>query len=261
MSVQDDDWQARFEEAFCVKVFHRVDEVKAQGYNLVSVLYPNNQLLSYKSTLSLEDYTGHQARYLQTLFRHYNNGKGKMMNGSPVQDMCSTIRYIFGKHHKDTIYSVIHQRSLEGSDGIRLMERMSRISGCDPTGASNMEPDYIKSILGPLGMLQHPAVLISDGEDPLVVERLRADPDIKLHVVSPHARRIGGDITLAVMSNVFIGNPASTLSGIITKARLALGFGHSYMYRAKDESGQWHTVCGDTCVYENSWATHDDNDE
>jgi len=221
-----------------------------KGYNVFDV--PTKDLFMYNSNLPLGDYIGHQARYLQTLFRNYNHGEGEMIGGSPVQDMCSDLGAVFGKHYNDTLYSVVHQRYLEGNPGLMAMARMNRRSGCDSTGALNMEPDYIKSILEPLGMLRHPIVLISDGEDPSVLERLKADPDISkvLRVVTHKDGWIGGDITLGVMSNVFIGNPASTFSGIIAKARLALGFGHNYMFRAKDESGQWYTVCGDTCVFD-----------
>jgi len=249
MPVQGDGWEEHFEEAFCVKIFHSRDEMK--GYNVFDV--PTKDLFMYKSILPLGDYIGHQAKNLQTLFRHYNNGEGSMIGGSPVQDMCSDLNVVFGRHYKETLYSVIHQRSLEGEPGVHAMERMSKRSGCDPTGALRMEPDYIKSILAPLGMLRYPIVLISDGEDPSVIERLKADPDISkvLRVVSHDKGWIGGDITLAVLSNVFIGNPASTFSGIMAKTRLALGFGHNYLFRAKNQSGEWYTVCGDTCVYDN----------
>ncbi len=249
MSVKGDDWEAQFEEAFCVKIFHSREEVK--GYNVFDV--PTKDLFMYSSNLPLGDYIGHQAQYLQTLFRHTNHGQGAMVDGSPVQEMCSDLNGVFGKYYKETLYSVIHQRHLEGNPGIQAMYRMKKRSGCDAKGALNMKPDYIKSILEPLGMLRYPIVLISDGEDPTVLARLKADPDISkvLRVVTQKDGWIGGDITLAVMSNVFIGNPASTFSGIIAKARLALGFGHNYMFRAKDENGQWYTVCGDTCVYEN----------
>ncbi len=255
MSVQGDGWEAQFEEAFCVKIFQSREEVK--GYNVFDV--PTKDLFMYNSNLPLVDYIGHQAHYLQTLFRHYNHGQGAMVDGSPVQDMCSDLNKIFGKHYKETLYTVVHQRSLEGYPGVKAMQRMKRRSGCDVRGALTMGPDYIKSILKPLGMLQHPIVLISDGEDPTVLERLQRDPQISkvLKVVTHTDGWIGGDITLAVMSNVFIGNPASTFSGIIAKTRLALGFGHNYMFRAKDESrskdltGQWYTVCGDTCVFDN----------
>ena len=103
-------------------------------------------------------------------------------------------------------------------------------------------------------MLNHPIVLITDGQDHSVLERLQADPEIsqQLRVVPDGASSLGGDITLAVMSNVFIGNPVSTFSGIIAKSRLALGFAHNYLWRAKDKAGNWHTVCGDTCIFDKS---------
>ncbi len=72
---------------------------------------------------------------------HYNNGEGSTINGSPVQDMCSDLNAVFGRHYKETIYSVIHHRSLEGEPGVHAMERMSKRSGCDRTGALRMEPD------------------------------------------------------------------------------------------------------------------------
>lgn len=247
MSKQDDDWEEHFEEAFCVKIFHSENEVK--GYNVIRV--PTKELYLYRSSSPFEHYIGHQAQHLQTLFRHYNNGEGRMISGIPVRDMCSGLNAVFGKYYKDTIYSVIHQRALEGG-GAHALYRMSKKTGCSPTGALNMEPDYIKSILAPLGMLHYPIVLIRDGEDPSVLERLQADPDISkmLRVIGNKSSWTGGDITLAVMSNVFIGNPASSFSAIIAKSRLALGFGHNYLYRAKDQSGKWSTVCGDTCIYD-----------
>ena len=32
--------------------------------------------------------------------------------------------------------------------------------------------------------------------------------------------------------------------------RLALGFGHNYLFRARDEEGRWRTVCGDHCIFD-----------
>jgi hypothetical protein len=255
MSVEDDDWQAQFEEEFCVKVFHHRDEWK--GYNL---LFPDiwqdthdltKQLFMYQSDAPLDAYIGDQAQYLQTLFRHYNHGEGTAFRGKPVQNMCSGLNAVFGLYYTDTIYSVVHQRYLEGEPGLRIMRKMNERSGCHPTGALDMEPDYIKSILEPLGMLDFPIVVISDGQNPSVIERLQADPEISKMLRVVGESWLGGDITLAIMSNVFIGNPASSFSGFIAKSRLALGFGHNYMFRAKDQTtGKWKTVCGDTCVFE-----------
>ena len=95
-------------------------------------------------------------------------------------------------------------------------------------------------------------MLITDGQDFAVIQRLLNDPEIapKLRLVSEEATWIGGDFTVAVMANAFIGNPASTFSGFIAKSRLALGFGQSYLFRAKNENGEWVNTCGDTCIYD-----------
>ena len=170
--------------------------------------------------------------------------------------MCSGIKALFGDKN-NAIYSVIHSRTFNSSPqerdtGLNLLARISRTSGSDPEAALNLEPNYIKSILRPLGLLNYPIVLITDGQDFTVLQRLLNDPEIapKLRLVPEEATWVGGDITLAIMSNVFIGNPASSFSGFIAKSRLALGLGQSYLFRAKNEKGEWQTVCGDTCVYD-----------
>jgi hypothetical protein len=114
-----------------------------------------------------------------------------------------------------------------------------------------MQPEYIKAILRPLGMLEHPIVLISDGQDFSVAERLLNDPEIApmLKLVPNRAKWIGGDITLAVMSNVFIGNPASTFSGFIAKSRIALGLDKTFMFRARNGNGEWENTCEDRCIF------------
>ena len=48
---------------------------------------------------------------------------------------------------------------------------------------------------------------------------------------------------------MFIGNPASSVSGFIAKSRVSLGFGNNFLHRAKDENGEWTTVCGDDCLF------------
>merc|ERR1712194_354083 len=107
--------------------------------------------------------------------------------------------------------------------------------------------EYIKSILGPIGMLARPIVIISDNQEGSnqVLDRLLEDPDIgpMVRVVPEGPRWKGGDMTLAVMANVFIGHPSSTWSGFIANSRVALGFGDSnYINLAKDEKGKWKRV-------------------
>lgn len=242
-------WKAHFESVLCMKVFD--DEEQLEGWDIIHKTTP--ELFGETTKLPLGEYMADAIDVLRTLFAHYNTGEGYDPDGKQAEDMCAAINAIFGmEQRKDVIYSVIHSRNLEGGSGTRILGGLKKRTGCDPTAAIEMHPEYIKSILGPLGMLQHPIVIITDGQNPTVIERLLADADIGglIRVIPNRESSLQGDITLAIMSNVFIGNPASSFSSFIAKSRLALGFGHNELFRAKDERGQWRTVCGDHCVFD-----------
>jgi len=242
-------WKRHFERSFCIKIFDHKSQLR--GYREV-IPMESKELLFYRSEVPFGEYMASQQRTIRTLFRNYNTGVGRDVWNQRVRDMCSGIRSLFGEAVGDATYSVIHSRSLEGEPGFRLLNNVARKVGCDPVAALEMRPDYIKSILEPLGLMHHPIVLITDGQNSDVVRRLRADEEIGplLRTVPSGDSWIGGDITLAIMSDAFIGNPASTFAGFIAKSRASLGFGHSYLFRAKDENGNWRTVCGDHCVFD-----------
>ena len=93
-------------------------------------------------------------------------------------------------------------------------------------GAISMGPAYVKSILKPLGMLEYPIVLITDRPQTAAERGLSNDPTIgpKLMVLSDREKLDGADVALAVLSDVFIGNPASVTSGFLARARFSLGY-------------------------------------
>ena len=212
------------------------------------------QLFGYTSQAPYDEYVASTQYSIRALFQNYNTGKnGRHIRGNRhVQDMCSGINALFPMDKGRVLYSVIHSRHLEGAPGLRLLNKVCRHAKCDTKAALEMRPDYIKSILAPLGMMEHPILLITDGQDFAVIQRLMADADIgpKLKVVPEEASWIGGDLTLGIMSNVFIGNPASTFSTFIAKSRLSLGFGHNYLFRRKTAEGVWVSSCGDGCVFD-----------
>ena len=49
-------------------------------------------------------------------------------------------------------------------------------------------------------------------------------------------------VSATLQANVFIGNPASATSEFVARSRVALGFGHNYMYLARDKKGTWKRV-------------------
>lgn len=252
MAVQNDDiysWRNFIEQTFCVKIFDDYDDL-AQ-YN-ETIQKETRDLFLYKGGEDLNEYIEFQGHVIRNLWRSYNKGIGFDMRHKPVGDMCSVMDAMFGSEKHSAVYSVIHSRSLEGEPGLRLMKRISEKSGCDPVAALDMEPEYVKAILKPLGMLEHPILFITDHQRPEILEKLVEDPEIgpNIHLVPVEASWIGGDITVAMMSNVFIGVPASSFTGFIAKSRVALGFENNFLFRKKNRKGRWVNVCGHRCIFD-----------
>lgn len=118
-----------------------------------------------------------------------------------------------------------------------------------------MGPAYIKSILKPLGMLEYPIILITDGQLPSVERGLLNDETIgsNIMVLSNKISLDSADVALAVLADVFIGNPASVTSGFIARSRVALGYSEksTQLFRRK-RIHQWYSVCNEECVF-NPW--------
>lgn len=244
------EWSKLMEEAFCVKMF--VDDEELDQYQR-TIKMDTGALFRYQTSMPyLDTYIEFQSHIIRTLWRSYNNGVGFTSRNQPAKDMCSVIDAMFGNEKQTAKYSVIHSRTLEGEPGLRLLGRISRNSGCDPVAALNMEPEYIKAILAPLGMLMHPILFITDHQRPEILEKLQADPDIgpNIHLVPDEASWVGGDMTVAVVSTVFIGNPASTFSGFIAKSRVALGYGNNFLFRRKYSAEKWVDVCDGRCMFD-----------
>jgi len=251
MAVQDDIgvWRQFVEQSLCVRILAEEDDL--DRYKHVKIM-DGRELFMYQSKEKIRDKIEYLGHILRTLYRSYNNGIGFTIERLPVQNMCSVLDAIFGSEQGSAAYSVVHSRSLEGEPGMRLLGRIAHDSGCDPTAALDMEPDYVKAILEPLGMLKHPILFITDNQRPEILEKLLEDPDIgpNIHLIPSDASWIGGDITAALMADVFIGNPASTFSGFIAKSRLALGYETTYMFRKKDKDGKWVDACSSICIFD-----------
>ena len=219
-------WESKFEEAFCVKIFPILSNPMGDGWDVIERNTKELLLYGYKIEAPLSEYVANSSYDIRTLFRHINRGVGHASDHRPVRDMCSGITSIFGEARASAIYSVIHSRTFAaeeaGAPGIYMMNKLNSKSGVDPLGALEMKPDYVKSILEPLGMMNYPIAFLTDNQDPQIFERLMADPDIGplLILVPEEDCWFGGDITLAAMSNVFIGNPASSFSSFIAKSRM-----------------------------------------
>ena len=204
----DAGWKSRMEESLCITI--RRQTPWRRQYDGLS-----KSLFNYQTTASKEDHVASQLHMMRTLWQHHNTAAGR--NGTKVEnDMCSGIDALFANadnkdgasagHGEDprstAAYSVVHLRSFEGK-GRGMLAKAAKESGCDPAAAQDMTPEYVKSILAPLGMLAHPVVVISDNQkdSKKVLTRLLGDPEIgsTVRVVPSKFRWLGGDMTLAVM--------------------------------------------------------------
>jgi len=125
-----------------------------------------------------------------------------------------------------TFHAQVHFLSFEDDAAGRLEKIADRVGITIEEGVLPMSPDYITSILLPLGMLDYPIILLTDGKSSDVERELFNDPMIgpKLIVLSENVVLNGADVALAVLSDVYIGNPASVTSGFIARSRMALGY-------------------------------------
>ncbi len=265
MAVQGNDidaWKHFVERSLCVLIVEANDDLgRYKHVKVMDAQEGTKELYLYRSGGSepLSDRVEYMGHILRTLYRSYNNGTGHIMHRNDqigrtilVRDCCSVLNATIGTDGPPARYSVVHSRSLEGAPGLHWLGLISQRSGCDPTAALEMTPEYIKAILGPLGMLHHPILFITDNQRPEILERLLADPAISpnIRLIPPEASWIGGDIVAALVADVFVGNPASTFSTFIAKSRMALGYDAGYLFRKKDEDGNWVDVCDDMCIYE-----------
>ncbi|KAL7530749.1 hypothetical protein ACHAWF_003493, partial [Thalassiosira exigua] len=249
MAVPSDDvrgWIDVVERSLCVKIVDRDDAAELSGYAKV-LRADTRELFLYRREgwHDLGEYVEFQSGLLRALWRRYNRGAGFDVRRRPAGDMCSALTAAFDADAlPSTRYSVVHSRSMEGA-GAKILGKIARETGCDPVAALDMEPEYVKAILGPLGMLEHPILFITDHQRPEILEKLTADPEIGpvIRLIPEEASWVGGDITAAVAADVFIGNPASSFSGFIAKSRVALGYHNNYLFRKKKRNGEWVDVC------------------
>ncbi|KAL3802332.1 hypothetical protein HJC23_007157 [Cyclotella cryptica] len=240
-------WKNKIERVLCIKIF--LNEEDLAGYsNIVSM--SSRELFMLRYNEDVKEYIRFHSHNIRMLFRSYNRGEGRDVKNQKVGNLCSVVDGMFGEQRQSVTYSVIHSRSLEGEPGLRLLGIISETSGCDPVAALNMEPEYIKAILSPLGLLNRPILFISDNQRPEILHKLRADPDIgpQIRLIPPELSWVGGDLAVAIVADAFIGNPASTFSGFIAKSRIALGFENNYLFRAK-KGDNWVDSCEDRCIF------------
>jgi hypothetical protein len=172
----------------------------------------------------------------------------------PSLNACSIIREL----SLPSQYIVIHNRWMKHNGCLHRLGNLAYIiknrTGIqiDRRTPCLLEPSYIKSILQKNGLLDksNPIFVIGDGINPDIIHQLQSDLDIgsRVKTVPQNITTTEGDMLLAVLANLFIGTPTSTLSGHVAKARIALGFDEktNYLFPKKRNnvtSNGWEFIC------------------
>jgi len=224
---------AAIQETLGVKIVENADALNSMG--MKDVKYPSpSTLFDYVSeNLESKKVRNHRGTILRKLFKypsHYG-----------TENVCSAIASILGAE-KEKIYTVVHIVEPNQKNHLPKLDQNNKTKR-DYTAAIEMSPEYVKSILKPLGMLQHDIYLIdsSDTIDNEAHEQLAKDPDLTLKKL---AAEYGSKIYLAVLADVYLGNPVDQICLWIARMRFALGMKNTYIFTEK-QGDQWVSYLND----------------
>ncbi|KAL7536942.1 LOW QUALITY PROTEIN: hypothetical protein ACHAXR_007491 [Thalassiosira sp. AJA248-18] len=175
--------------------------------------------------------------------------------------MCSSLHAFFGKgdgrgnmlkelgmKNITNKYTVIHARSLE-EFGDSFMKKAHELFGVDIRRVSRRPNKLDHHSL--VGMNSSSILLVTDTKNSRVVDQLSSDAAIGPIFQEVPPKHWTGDMMLAILSDVFVGNPVSTFSQYVVQARYALGIKNSYLFARRD-GDEWETFCN---VKKNAFIT------
>jgi len=279
----------RLEERFGITFYENLNEKERTNLTLVGT-EPLFHYISNDPRFDLDDVMLHRRYVIQELYRITAEYMKMNPNSEGVLSMCSSLHALFGKGDATTTvtrgnelgmknvtqrYAVIHSRSLEGF-GPKFMQRAHEIFGVDAKVGREYPATLLTHILNSSGLwnagVPSPSILmITDGDTPKVIQDLSSHPIIgpNFQVLPNSISTVSGDMMLAIMADVFVGNPVSTFSQYIVQARYAIGKGNSYLFARRKSGGdgddhvgtdgsgdygeeQWETFCSsdERCFYE-----------
>lgn len=182
-----------------------------------------DEMYYYHTQQSLDALSRKRNSMWRYLWSNLTSPTGKLYEKE--EDMCKSIKSVSPSRK----YVVIHSRWMKNDGCLRRLGSLAqRIKNntkiqIDRKEPCKLSPSYIEKILRKSNSLYYPIYFISDGRNLNVVEKLK-----KHRIYGPNVHQInqsfvGADMTLGVLSTVFIGTPISTVSGNIARSRLALG--------------------------------------
>ena len=208
--------------------------------------YKNQKLLYYTNTNRVNAETRRNRRdtILRQLFQYPS-----YLGGS--QSVCSVIGELV---ESDTSkYSVVHFAPI----GIEnYLSKLNGNTGKDLTDACSMKPEYVKNVLKQTNMLDQPIFPIDSDSKNVDLEKhklLETDSELanQLKYVDGNQweRPTAGYVYLAVLADVYIGNPVDQLSLWIARMRYALGIKNTFVLTEK-QGDNWVSYVNDDTYLE-----------
>ena len=178
-----------------------VENEAALPYSVPDYKNPLSLFYTGVKTFSSKQIRDHRSSVLRTLFR-YPAALG-------TENVCSTVKKVVGDQ-TDKKYTVIH---LADPATKGYMSKLAGNTGKDHTAAVNMQPDYVKNILKRLDMLNNEMYAVHGSPkspDSEAYLRLQKDPELTKQfkdVPFEYSGCLGGNLYLAVLADVYLGNP------------------------------------------------------
>lgn len=227
------------EDILGITIVESENDAKLEGKEVI-ITAANGLYWSRTQGLTSTQIRDHRNSILRKLFRYPSD------RGDEDENACSAINSLVGKKKNENLvdskYSVVYL----SPKGVRsYLGKLNDSTGHDHSATLDMTPDYVKSILQPLDMLQSDIFIIENGEvDEEVDERLFNDADLSavMQKVPDEVRHVGSSVYLSVLADVFIGNPVDHLSLWIARMRFALGKKNTFVFTEKksvDGEDKW----------------------
>lgn len=228
----------------------------SHDYAEMKVVFSTGLFSQRKKHMRQSQIANHRRFVLQRLYRHLG---GRIANSSDVRDhFCSARQTLADGSRRRSV--VIHSRS----HFYRCLNLKFEI---DEESARTLPPEFVVNLIEQtnLTVSNSNILMIHDGSEAAMnsSERLASDPATSRFYQSiPHA---GGnpesDMLLAILSDLFIGNPSSTFAWYIAQVRHALGLGPSRLFYKRDNRSNgnvaWAESCtGETCLYKRYCSTY-----
>jgi len=228
MMTKDAAFYHTIEEAMGVGIVKDEDALNNMGMTSFHYQSPHDLFLTAPNGLTAVDIRNRRDTILRKMFQ-YPSIYGKF-------DACSTIHSFIGEDVNKK-YSVIH---LADPQQGKYLSQLNKSTGKNLTAASAMHIPYVKNILASTEMLESDIYIVHANGKSIDQDRLDGllrdqflsknikcvDEDVHKKIMA-HA---AGNVYMAVLANVYIGNPLDQTSLWVARMRFALGMKNTFIF-------------------------------